>query len=82
MNEQSSYEKKLNYNNAYNREKYRSFSVRYNIEKETDIISWLEKKESTKDYLTALIRKDIEKKKKKQEKEERSEKKKKKKKKK
>ena len=67
-NELSSYEKKLIYNNAYNREKYRSFSVRYNIVTEASIIDWLQDKESTKEYLTELILKDMEKKKKKEEK--------------
>ena len=64
----TSYEKKLIYNNAYNREKYRSFSVRYNIVTEAPIIEWLQEKESTKEYLTELILKDMEKKKKKEEK--------------
>jgi hypothetical protein len=55
------YQRKLDYNNAYNRENYRSFSVRYNNKKEKKIISWLEKQDSIKDYITALILADMEK---------------------
>ncbi|MBR4457087.1 MAG: hypothetical protein IKS32_12855 [Solobacterium sp.] len=60
----SSYQKKLEYNNAYNREKYRSFSIRYARENEKNIISWLENQESVKGYITGLILADMEKQKK------------------
>lgn len=58
----NAYQKKLEYNNAYNRENYRSFSVRYSHTSEKDIINWLESQPSVKAYLTELIRKDMEKK--------------------
>ena len=55
------YQRKLDYNNAYNRKNYRSFSVRYNNKKEKKIISWLEKQDSIKSYVTSLILADMEK---------------------
>lgn len=55
------YKKKLNYNNEYNRMNYRSFSIRYNVNSEKDLICWLESVPSLKVYLTGLIRKDMEK---------------------
>lgn len=55
------YQKKLEYNNAYNRENYRSFSIRYGKNAEKKIISWLEKQESVKGYITGLILADMEK---------------------
>ena len=55
----SSYEKKLEYNNAYNRENYRSFSVRFDKDKEEPIITWLEKQSGVKSYLTELITADM-----------------------
>ena len=55
----TSYEKRLEYNNTYNREHYRSFSVRYDIEKEKRIITWLKKQPSVKTYLTELILNDM-----------------------
>ena len=55
----SSYAKKLDYNNAYNREKYRSFSMRFNLDSEKDIIEWLQSKNGVKPYLEGLIRKDM-----------------------
>ena len=55
------YQKKLEYNNAYNRENYRSFSIRYGKEKEKKIIDWLEKQDSVKEYITGLIQADMEK---------------------
>lgn len=57
----TSYQKKLAYNNAYNRENYRSFSVRYDVRNEKKIIKWLEKQEHLKLYITSLIEKDMEK---------------------
>lgn len=65
MAKQSPYEKKLAYNNAYNRENYRSFSVRFDKEKEKKIIRWLEKQPGLKSYLLELIEKDMAKTKKK-----------------
>ena len=55
----TSYEKRLEYNNTYNREHYRSFSMRYDIEKEKDIILWLKKQPSVKAYITELIVNDM-----------------------
>lgn len=59
MAKKSQYKQKLNYNNAYNRNNYRSFSIRFSIKNETDIIQWLEKKKGIKSYLTGLIREDM-----------------------
>lgn len=56
----TAYQKKLEYNNAYNRDKYRSFSIRYGKEKEKKIITWLEKQKSVKAYITNLILEDME----------------------
>ena len=55
------YKHKLDYNSSYNRANYRSFSVRFNVHNESDIIQWLEKQESIKTYLNKLIRNDMEK---------------------
>lgn len=57
----TAYQKKLEYNNAYNRENYRSFSIRYGKESEKKVISWLEKQDSVKGYITGLILADMEK---------------------
>lgn len=46
--EKNTYEKKLAYNNEYNRQNYRSFSIRMNREEEKHIINWLEKQKSLK----------------------------------
>ncbi len=54
------YKKKLAYNNEYNRQNYRSFSVRFNRDEETRIIQWLEQKDNIKKYIKDLISKDIE----------------------
>ena len=59
----TAYQKKLDYNNTYNRENYRSFSIRYNKGNEKKIINWLEKQDSVKTYITDLILADMEKKK-------------------
>jgi len=53
------YKHKLEYNNEYNRNNYRSFSVRFNINSEKDIIKWLEDKESVKSYIVDLINNDM-----------------------
>lgn len=54
------YINKLEYNNTYNRNNYRSFSVRLNNQKEADVIEWLESQESLKQYLLSLIKQDME----------------------
>ena len=59
MSRKTQYKKKLAYNNQYNRNNYRSFSIRFNINGEADIIEWLEKKKSVKAYLTSLIQNDM-----------------------
>lgn len=56
---ESTYEHKLQYNNAYNRAKYRSFSIRFDKEKEKKIIRWLEKQPSLKAYVLELIEADM-----------------------
>jgi hypothetical protein len=61
MPNKDQYKNKLEYNNTYNRNNYRSFSVRFNNKSETKIIEWLETQESIKGYLTALIEADIKK---------------------
>lgn len=55
----NTYEKKLAYNNEYNRQNYRSFSIRMNREEEKHIINWLEKQKSLKKYIISLIEKDM-----------------------
>ena len=55
------YEKRLEYNNTYNRNNYRSFSMRLNNTKEEELIKWLESKDSVKEYLLSLVIKDMEK---------------------
>lgn len=57
----TAYIRKLEYNNTYNRENYRSFSIRYGRENEKKIIAWLEKQPSVKQYITGLIVADMEK---------------------
>ena len=59
MANKAQYKHKLQYNNMYNRNNYRSFSVRFNNNSEKDIIDWLETQESVKSYLTDLIRSDM-----------------------
>lgn len=61
------YKKKLDYNNTYNKNTYRSFSVRFNKKSEAYIIEWLESKEGVKNYILSLIEADIKKEKKKAE---------------
>ena len=56
---ENTYEHKLRYNNAYNRAKYRSFSIRFDKEKEKKIIRWLEKQPSLKAYVLGLIEADM-----------------------
>lgn len=64
MPKKSQYKRKLEYNNEYNRQNYKSFSIRFNINTESDIINYLKKKESLKTYLTDLITNDMKKNKK------------------
>lgn len=61
MAKKSQYKQKLEYNNNYNRNNYRSFSVRFNNKVEKTVIAWLETKESVKGYLCDLIIADMEK---------------------
>jgi hypothetical protein len=61
MPNKNQYKNKLEYNNTYNRNNYRSFSVRFNNKTESGIIEWLESQESIKGYLTSLIEADIKK---------------------
>ena len=42
MKSKSNYEKRLEYNNTYNRNNYRSFSMRLHNENEADLIEWIE----------------------------------------
>lgn len=50
---------RMDYNNAYNRNNYRSFSIRFNQKTEREIIHWLESKNSIKSYITELILNDM-----------------------
>lgn len=59
MSRKTQYKRKLAYNNEYNRNNYRSFSVRFNVNGEADIIEWLEKKKGVKAYITSLIQNDM-----------------------
>ena len=61
MAKKSQYKQKLEYNNNYNRNNYRSFSVRFNNKVEKTVIAWLEAKASVKGYLCDLILADMEK---------------------
>ena len=58
---ETQYQKKLKYNNEYNRKNYRSFSIRFNISDEAEIIEWLESRDGVKAYLNDLIRSDMKK---------------------
>ncbi len=61
VDKKDDYEKRLEYNNTYNRNNYRSFSMRLNNTKEEELIKWLESKNSVKEYLLSLVIKDMEK---------------------
>lgn len=61
MAKKQQYKRKLEYNNEYNRNNYRSFSVRFNINTEDTVIKWLEEKEGVKEYLLGLIEADMKK---------------------
>lgn len=50
---------KIQYNNEYNRQNYKLFSVRFNTTSEKKIISWLQSKQSLKEYITDLIIQDM-----------------------
>ena len=54
MKSKSNYEKRLEYNNTYNRNNYRSFSMRLHNENEADLIEWIESQDSVKEYLLSL----------------------------
>ena len=58
MKSKSNYEKRLEYNNTYNRNNYRSFSMRLHNENEADLIEWIESQGSVKEYLLSLVKKD------------------------
>lgn len=61
MKKPDKYRRKLDYNNAYNRENYHSFSVRFDIKDEKKIIRWLEKQPGVKSYISGLIEADMKK---------------------
>lgn len=61
MTKKAQYQHKLQYNNNYNRTNYHSFSIRFNINNEADVIEWLESKESLKSYINSLITADMKK---------------------
>jgi hypothetical protein len=61
MAKNTQYQHKLQYNNNYNRANYRSFSVRFSVTSEEDIINFLEKKSGVKSYLRSLIEADMKK---------------------
>lgn len=63
MTSKAQYKRKLDYNNTYNRNNYRSFAIRFNINSEAEIIDWLENKEGVKSYIQDLIEADMKKKK-------------------
>ena len=63
MSTKQQYKRKLEYNNTYNRNNYRSFAIRFNLNTEQDIINWLESKEGVKAYIQSLIEEDMKKKK-------------------
>ena len=47
------------YQNEYNKQKYRPFIIRFNKEKDDDIIKHLESQDNLVEYLRNLIRDDI-----------------------
>ena len=51
--------KKIDYNNRYNREHYRTISFRFNWNSERDLIDHLRSKRSPKAYIVRLIRQDM-----------------------
>lgn len=61
MKKPDKYRRKLDYNNAYNRENYRSFSIRFDNKDEKKIIRWLEKQPGVKSYISGLIEADMKK---------------------
>lgn len=48
------------YRNDYNKEHYKSISLRLDKVKDRDVIEWLLSKDNIKQYLVELINKDIE----------------------
>lgn len=53
------YKNKLRYNNKYNRLNYKNVSIRFHLEKDRDIIEWLENFDNNKDYISTIIRRDM-----------------------
>ena len=49
------YKRRLESNSAYNRENYKTFSFRLNVESEKDLIDWLNGISDKKAYFTRLI---------------------------
>lgn len=49
------------YQNAFIKNTYKAYTIRFNREKEKNIIDFLEKKGKTTDYIRKLIEKDLEK---------------------
>ena len=49
------YKRRLESNSAYNRENYKTFSFRLNVESEKDLIDWLNGLSDKKAYFTRLI---------------------------
>lgn len=57
--EGTTYQNKLKYIAAYNKEKAVNFFIRFNAEKDADIISYLKAQPSKADYIRKLIKKDM-----------------------
>lgn len=53
------YKKKIKYNNEYNRLNYKNVSIRFHLEKDRDIIEWLENFDNNKNYISTIIRRDM-----------------------
>lgn len=49
------YKRRLESNSAYNKENYKTFSFRLNVESEKDMIDWLNGISDKKAYFTRLI---------------------------
>ena len=54
------YKARLSYTNQFNKENYKQISIRLSLDNESDIINWLDNFDSNKEYITSLIRKDME----------------------
>lgn len=53
------YKNKLRYNNNYNKLNYKNISMRFHLVKDRDIIEWLLNFDNIKDYVSTIIRRDI-----------------------